>query len=105
MQCKRVLGLSKIVIKEKLFPIASTVSINSKILKECKKEKILPIKIERKNMNLVFKSHKTYLNKKNVVGFDLKYGKFKTKKIINDNTEKFFKKLNFFEKILIKKDT
>tara|TARA_B100001175_G_C19514836_1_gene646601 strand:- start:1791 stop:2294 length:504 start_codon:yes stop_codon:yes gene_type:complete len=105
LQCKRVLGLSKIVIKEKLFPIASTVSINSKILKECKKEKILPIKIERKNMNLVFKSHKTYLNKKNVVGFDLKYGKFKTKKIINDNTEKFFKKLNFFEKILIKKDT
>ena len=58
IQVRRILGLSKIVISEKLFPVASTVNFNREILKECKKLKIIPIKIERQKMNLIFKSHK-----------------------------------------------
>lgn len=105
IQVRRILGLSKIVISEKLFPVASTVNFNREILKECKKLKIIPIKIERQKMNLIFKSHKTYKNKKNIFGFDLKYDKFKTKKIVNNNTQIFCQNLNFFEKFLIRKDT
>ena len=99
------MGLSKIVISEKLFPVASTVNFNREVLKECKKLKIIPIKIERQKMNLIFKSHKTYKNKKNIFGFDLKYDKFKTKKIVNNNTQIFCQNLNFFEKFLTRKDT
>ena len=56
-------------------------------------------------MNLIFKSHKTYKNKKNIFGFDLKYDKFKTKIIVNNNTKTFCQNLNFFEKFLTEKDT
>ena len=104
IQVRRILGLCKIVIDAKLIPVASTVNFNKKVLKLCKKEKILPIKIIRKNMTKVFKNHKTYLNKKNVFGLDLKYGNFKTKKIINNNNNKFCQNLNFFETFLMKKD-
>ena len=105
IQVRRIFGLSKIVIGEKLIPVASTVNFNKEVLKLCKKENILPIKIIRKNMKEVFKSHKTYSNKKNVFGLDLKYDNYKTKKIINNNNKKFCQSLNFFEKFLIKKDT
>lgn len=105
IQVKRIFGLCKMVMSQKLIPIASTVNFNIEILKLCKKKKILPIKIVRKNMINIFQSHKTYLNKKNVFGLDLKYGNFKTKKIINNNNKKFCQNLNFFEKFLIKKDT
>ena len=104
IQVKRIFGLCKMVMGQKLIPIASTVNFNIEILKLCKKEKILPIKIVRKNMINIFQSHKTYSNKKNVFGLDLKYGNFKTKKIINNNNKKFCQNLNFFETFLIKKD-
>ena len=78
IQVRIILGLCKIVIDAKLIPVASTVNFNKEVLKLCKKEKILPIKIIRRNMTKVFKNHKTYLNKKNVFGLDLKYDNFKT---------------------------
>ena len=55
-------------------------------------------------MTKVFKNHKTYLNKKNVFGLDLKYDNFKTIIIINNNNNKFCQNLNFFETFLMKKD-
>lgn len=104
IQVRRVFGLSRMVISEKLIPVISTVNFNKEILKLCKEEKILPIKIIRKNMNKIFKTHKTYLNKKNVFGLDLKYGNFKTKEILNSNDKKFCQNLNYFQTFLIKKN-
>ncbi len=104
IQVRRVLGLCKIAIYQKLIPVASTVNFNKEILKLCKKEKILPIKIIRINMKQIFKTHKTYLNKKNVFGLDLKYDNYKTKKILNNNNKKFCQNLIFFERFLLKKD-
>ena len=104
IQLQRVFGLCKIIIRQKKFPIASTAYFNKKILNECKKEKIVPIKINRKKMKNVFKNHKTYKNKKNIVGIDIKYDNFKTKIITNYNNKSFCQNLNFFKKFLIKKD-
>ena len=50
-QIKRVLGISKIAIKSKLFPIISTVYLNAKIAKMAKRNRIEVIKIER-DMNI-----------------------------------------------------
>ena len=104
IQITRVFGLCKMIIKEDYTPVASTVWFNKKILNACKKEKILPIKINRKKMKDIFKNHKTYKNKKNIVGIDIKYDNFKTKIITNYNNKSFCQNLNFFKKFLIKKD-
>ena len=105
IQIKRVWGLCKIMIDQKFFPVASTVYFNNKILNMCKKEKIIPIRIDRLKMKNVFKNHKTYKNKKNVVGIDIKYGNFRTKIISNSNSKSFCQNLNFFERFLVKKST
>ena len=103
IQVKRIFGLCKNVLESNMIPVASTVNFNKEILKLCKKENILPIKIIRKNMLKIFKKHKTYKNKKNVFGLDLKYDNFKTLKITNNNNKTFCQNLSFFEKFLIVK--
>ena len=86
-QIKRVLGISRIAIESNLFPIISTVYMNSKIAGIAKQNRIEVIKIER-DMKKIFKMNKVYKNKKNVVSLDIKYPKI-TKK-------SFFPVLNIF---------
>ena len=93
MQIQRICGLVKILKKTRLFPIISTVYFNNYTKKFCLKNKILPIRILRKNMKSIFKSHKTYKNKFNIVGFDIKYSKILTKNIYNNGDKNFCKKL------------
>ena len=73
LQTKRMLGLAKICIKNKLFPIISTVYLSKKIYLTAKKNKILVAKIERKKN----KTNLKLKNKKNVVGVDIPMPDFK----------------------------
>jgi len=102
IQIKRILGICKIIIKSKKFPIASTVYFNKEMKNFCIKNKIMPIKVERKNFIKILKKHKTYQNKRNVVGKDILYENFTTGKIINDLSKNFIKNFRLFNKLGIK---
>ena len=99
IQIKRVLGICKIIIKSKKFPIASTVYFNKEMKILCVKNNIMPIKVERNDFAKTLKTHKTYKNKKNVVGIDISYESFKTEKIINDLSKNFIKKFKLFQSL------
>ena len=75
-------------IQSKLFPVISTVYMNSEIAEKAKRDGVQVIKIER-NMSKIFKSHITYKNKKHVVSIDIKYPKIKSKKIFNTGKKSF----------------
>jgi len=98
IQIKRVYGISKILIKSKLFPIISTVYMNSKIAEKAKRCGIEVVRIER-NMERIFKNHKTYKNKKNVVSLDIQYPRIKSKKIFNSGKKDFF---SILKKLILK---
>ena len=53
-----------------MFPIISTVYMNSKIAEIAKRNRIEVIKIER-DMKKIFNMNKVYKNKKNVVSLDI----------------------------------
>ncbi len=92
IQIKRMLGIGKIISLSKKFPIISTVYFDKKLLKLCKKEKFYVLRIIRKNKKSIKKNNLTYKNKVNIVGEDISYEKFKTHKLINDDTKYFWKK-------------
>ena len=92
IQCSRVLGIAKIAILSNLYPIMSTVWMSPAILRKSKKLGVEIIKIER-NVSEVLKKKSTYKNKKNVVGVNFFYPKFKTKKIFNTEDKSFWKVL------------
>ena len=96
-QIKRVFGICKIILKSKKFPIASTVYFNKDLNNKCKKNGIVPIKVERNNFSKIIKHHKTYKNNSNIVGLDINYQNFKTLKIINENNKIFIKKLKLLK--------
>jgi hypothetical protein len=66
--------------------------MTKRILSACKENKILILKIDR-NLKKIKKTHKTYKEKKNVVGLDIEYEKFKTKTIFNDGKKNFLRKI------------
>ena len=102
IQIKRVLGFTNIAIKSNIFPITSTVYLNKEINDECKKNKILTVRIIRKNFKDIQKKHKTYKNKSDVVGRDIFYKKnFKTLKLFNKGDKSFSKNLRFFQDLSI----
>ena len=98
-QIRRIYGISKLSLESKLFPIISTVYMNSTIANKAKKDGIEIVKIER-NMKKIFKTHKTYKNKKNVVSLDIKYPKIESKKIFNSQNKIF---LSYLRKLILKK--
>ena len=104
IQIRRVFSISEICILNKFFPIISTVFMDKHIVQRCKRKKILVIKINRNNFEKIINSHKTYKNKKNVVGKDINFKKFKTDNIINSGDKNFCKNLNLITKFLKKKD-
>lgn len=93
IQISRIFGICKIIIKSNFFPIASSVYFNQRLLKLCSKNNVLVYKIERENFDAITKIHKTYKNKKNVVGKDIAYPIIKSNKILNDNTPNFLKSI------------
>lgn len=100
IQVQRLYGISILILKSKKFPIISSVYFSKKLEKMCKKKKILPVLIYRKNMKKIFKTHKTYKNKSNVIGKDIpnNLNNIKVKNIFNDESKKF---LNELKKLII----
>jgi hypothetical protein len=79
-QTKRMFGFAKICIKNKIFPIISTVYLNNTIYNDIKKKKILVIKITRKK-NLTNK--KFNLKTNDVVGIGIPLPNLKCKSLLN----------------------
>ncbi len=100
IQIKRMYGIGKIIIDSNKFPILSTVYFNKNLNEKCKKYKIIPIKVERTNFYEIKKNHKTYKNKKDVVGLDIFYSNFKTAVIKNDNSKQFIKNYKIFKSLI-----
>ena len=92
VQTNRILGISKIVIQNKMFPIISTVTMQSDLLGECNKLQIEVVLLSRP-MDQIYKVRDIYKNKSNVVGKDIAFKKFDTRTLANDGTDKFEKLL------------
>ena len=69
------------------------------------KKKILLINVQRANFETVKLNHRTYKNKKNVVGVDIHIKNYKTRDIFNPGNKKFCKNLISLKKLVIKRDT
>lgn len=91
-QVNRILGICKLSIESNLFPIASTVYLDDKILKKIDKLKICCVRINR-NIKKIKSIRKIYTDNKNVVGKDIKLNKLKTINIINKGDKNFCKEL------------
>tara|TARA_B110000263_G_C15215772_1_gene467457 strand:+ start:362 stop:820 length:459 start_codon:yes stop_codon:yes gene_type:complete len=89
IQLKRMLGLGKIAINSNIFPLLSTVWMNKKILNSANKIGIKVIKVEA-NIKELIKTHKTYGNKKDVVGINIQYEKNLNSTIIKNNKDNKF---------------
>ena len=92
VQTNRILGISKIVIQNKMFPIISTVTMQSDLLGECNKLQIEVVLLNRP-MDQIYKVREIYKNRSNVVGKDIVLEKFDTRTLANDGTDKFEKRL------------
>ena len=92
VQIKRVLGVSKIVIENNMFPIISTVTMQSDLLSECNKLQIEVILLNR-SMDQIHQVREIYKNESNVVGKDIFLQKFDTRILTNDGTINFNKRL------------
>ena len=92
VQIKRILGISKIVIENNMFPIISTVTMQSDLLSECNKLQIEVILLDR-SIDQIHQVREIYKNKSNVVGKDIFLQKFDTRILTNDGTHNFNKLL------------
>tara|TARA_B100001063_G_C16576014_1_gene458320 strand:+ start:291 stop:770 length:480 start_codon:yes stop_codon:yes gene_type:complete len=92
IQISRILGLCKLCVKSKIFPICSTVYMDKYFINEINKIKIKIIKIERNFQDL--KNLKIYQLKENVIGIDKHYeDKLKVKIIKNKIKEDLYENL------------
>ena len=82
-QCERLIGISNIAIKNRCFPIITSAYLTKKNNKDLIKKKIVVIKIIR-SKKYVFRKKTYKLNKKNIVGKDILFEKFKFKKFYNN---------------------
>ena len=92
VQTNRILGISKIVIQNKMFPIISTVTMQSDLLVECNKLQIEVVLLSRP-MDQIYQVREIYKSRSNVVGKDIILQKFDTTTLANDGTDKFEKRL------------
>ena len=92
VQTNRILGISKIVIQNKMFPIISTVTMQADLLGECDKLQIEVVLVSRP-MDQIYQVREIYKNKSNVVGKDIFLEKLNTRAVTNDGTDKFDKQL------------
>lgn len=96
IQIKRVFGMAKLARESNIFPVVSTVYMNSIIKNKLKKKNILVVNILRDFDKI--KNRKNIYNSKinNVIGKDIKNPMLKNKlHIINNKTvEEFYKKIS-----------
>ena len=87
-QVSRVLGLSKIALNNKCFPIISTVTMTAAAYEECKSLSIEIVQISRSKQQLK-DVRDLYSNSSNVVGNDIKFQLYNTFSIFNCGTKNF----------------
>ena len=75
-----------------MFPIISTVTMQSDLLGECNKLQIEVVLLNRP-MDQIYQVREIYKNSSNVVGKDIVLEKFDTRTLANDGTDKFEKLL------------
>ena len=105
IQIRRLFSLTEICLLNKYIPVVSSVFIDRYIVNKCIKKKILVIKVNRANFETIKLKHKTYKNKRNVVGIDIFVKNYKTKEIYNPGSKEFCKILTSLIKLIKKKDT
>ena len=93
VQINRLLGIAKIILKNNYIPIISSVYMNNKVSAKLDSEDIILIRIERDFEDLI-KIRKIYKNENNVIGKDLGIEKVSCKKIYNNGTEEFVRKID-----------
>ena len=92
IQIRRIFGIARIALKSNLFPIISTVYTDKHIAKNLRKNKIHLVKIIR-DLKKIMKTHKTYKNKRNVVGKDIRLDQIKSTNIFNSGDKIFCKEI------------
>lgn len=92
IQIRRIFGIARIALKSNLFPIISTVYMDKHIAKNLRKNKIHLVKIIR-DLKKIMKTHKTYKNKRNVVGKDIRLDQIKSTNIFNSGDKIFCKEI------------
>ncbi len=105
IQINRLFSIAELCLINSFFPIVSSVFMNQNIVHKCRKKKILLINVQRANFETVKLNHRTYKNKKNVVGVDIHIKNYKTRDIFNPGNKKFCKNLISLKKLVIKRDT
>lgn len=93
IQIKRVLGLTRLAISNKCFPISTTVAMTSEVFEESSKLNIRVVRISRP-FNQIEKIRSIYKSEKDVVGKDINFEKLGTPEIFNDGTASFLENLN-----------
>ena len=91
VQVQRVIGLAEIAIKNAQYPIITTVSMNSKIVRQCKVLDLQVIQVLRPYDQILSARKLLYTDTKNVVGKDITQEKLMTKTIFNDGSDEFEK--------------
>jgi len=89
IQLTRCFGLAQLTLKNGLFPIISTVSMNKDILKLCCKIEVDVVEIQRSREQLEKISPLYSRNNVNVVGLDIPVAPLNTKKIKNSGNRDF----------------
>ena len=102
IQIDRVFNIARICIINNYFPIISTVFMDKPMFNKCKKNFIAVVRVKRDNFDLVKSTHKTYKNKTNVVGKDIKLSKINTYTLRNSGDKKIWTEIKLLRKYLKK---
>ena len=92
IQVNRMLGISKLVLKNCMFPIVSSVTMHADLLKECEDLSIMVVLLTRPFEQLQ-KARSIYKDNVNVVGKDIPLGKFNTIELQNYGNSDFIREL------------
>lgn len=89
IQLQRVFGLAELVVRNNLYPVISTVTMNAKILECCNGLGLEVVQIVRPFDQLMLHRPSLYANSENVVGKQIIQEKLNTKIINNDGSTDF----------------
>ena len=99
-QIRRIFGIGRIAIQNKMFPIMSSVMMNEELVEFCYEEKISVVQIER-DFEALTKVRDIYDGQGSVVGINLPLPELTTPSLKNDGTSKFVRKLELYAKSII----
>ena len=84
-----MLGLAELAIENGQYPIISTVSMNIKVVSQCKVMNIQVVQILRPYDQIISARKRLYADSKNVVGKDISQENLNTKRVSNNGSDEF----------------